>query len=240
MEMARRKGKSGGVGEPSALAVRLRQAIGGRSKSAVARTAGIAPQLLDAYLRDSAPSAERLARLALTLGVRLDWLVSGQEPMLAETALQAAFGRDEIVLVPIFDAAESAFAWRPDGVPVARLELPLEAVRSQLKTTPEALVAVPVSGRAMAPMYRDGDLALIDRGRTELPPAGGYFLLRTPAGLVIRHARMEGQRLVLSSVNEAEFPPERLGTAEALRVQVLGRVAGTQPDPRRARLDPAP
>lgn len=89
-------------------------------------------------------------------------------------------------------------------------------------------------------MYRDGDVALIDRSRTEVPPAGGFFLLHTPDGLRIKQVRRDGKNLVLASINATEFPPERLDVETALRIQILGRVAGTQPDPRRARIDPAP
>jgi phage repressor protein C with HTH and peptisase S24 domain len=176
--------------------------------------------------------------------VRLEWLASGREPMLTKTPLQMAFGREQIVLVPVFEvvaaAVHPAFDWMPEGDPIARVALPLEAVRVQMNSTPEALVAIPVVGRSMEPMYREGELALIDRTCTEVPPAGGHYLLRTPDGLRIKHVKLECGHLVLSSVNAAEFPPERLGAAEALVIQVLGRVAGTQPDPRCARIDPAP
>jgi phage repressor protein C with HTH and peptisase S24 domain len=200
--------------------------------------------LLRAYLKGSAPGADKLIRLAVALGVRLDWLATGKGPMLAETALQAAFGNRALVLVPLFDvqvaAGAGAFDWRPEGEPVARIEVTMEAVRAQMQTRPEALVAVPITGRSMEPMYRDGEVALIDRNRTEVPAAGGFFLLRTPEGLRIKQVRRDGKHLVLASINAAEFPPEQLDVETALRIQILGRVAGTMPDPRRARIDPAP
>lgn len=226
------------------LAARLRTAIGRRSVNSVAIQSGLSAQLLNAYLTKTRPGADKLARLCLTLGVRLDWLITGEAPMLASSALQAAFGRDDLVLVPLFDvqvvAGHASYGWNPEGDPVARIELPVEAVQTQMKTKPEALVAVPICGRSMEPMYRDGDVALIDRSRTEVPQAGGYFLLRTPDGLRIKQVRREGKHLVLASINVAEFPPEKLDIEAALRIQILGRVAGTQPDPRRARIDPAP
>lgn len=226
------------------LIARLRQAIGRRSINSVARAAGISDPLLRAYLKGSTPGSDKLARLAIALGVNLDWLAKAQGPMMAATAYQAAFGRDELVLVPLFDvsaaAGHGAFAWQPEGEPIARIELPADAVRTQMKTKLEALIAVPICGRSMEPMYRDGDVALIDRSRTEVPEAGGFFLLRTPDGLRIKQVRRDGKHLVLASINATEFPPERLDVETALRIQILGRVAGTQPDPRRARIDPAP
>lgn len=226
------------------LAGRLRLAIGRRSVNSVAMQAGVGQPLVASYLTGTRPGADKLARLAIALGVRLEWLTSGDGPMLATSALQAAFGRDELVLVPLFDvcavAGHAGLGWQPDGDPVARIELPLEAVRTQLKTKPEALIAVPIFGRSMEPMYRDGDVALIDRSRTDVPEAGGYFLLRTPDSLRIKQVRWDGKHLVLASINATEFPPERLDVQAALRTQILGRIAGTQPDPRRARIDPAP
>lgn len=226
------------------FAERLKTAIGRRRKSEVAAAAQISPQLLDAWLAGSAPSADRLARMALALGVRLLWLTTGEGPMLADTAYQACFGRDELVYVPLFDAAVAAgtpfLDWRPEGDPVARVELPLEAVRTQIRCAPQALVAVVVTGRSMEPMYRDGDVAIIDRSRTEVPAAGGVFLLRTAEGLRIKQVRRDGKHLVLASINNAEFPPERLDVSTALHIQILGRVAATQPDPRRTRIDPVP
>lgn len=225
-----------------ALAGRLRTAIGTRPVNEVARVAGISDPLLRAYLKGSKPGADKLSRLSVALGVNLDWLASGTGEMLAGTALRTGFGANEIVLVPVFEVAAAsgaaAFEWRPGGEPVARVELPLETVRGQLKCPPEALVALPVLGRSMEPMYREGDVALIDRSRTEVPAGGGYFLVRMADGIRIKHVKVEGRHLVLSNINEAEFPAERLGVADALRLQVLGRIAGTQPDPRRARIDP--
>lgn len=254
MDVQDRKRKSRGVvqrvrsgAKPPAdplLASRLRLAIGRRSVNSVAKQAGVGQPLVASYLTGTRPGADKLARLAIALGVRLEWLTSGDGPMLATSALQAAFGRDELVLVPVFDvdaaAGDGAFSWQPEGDPIARIELPIEAVRTQMKTKPEALVAVPIRGRSMEPMYRDGDVALIDRSRTEVPAAGGYFLLRTPEGLRIKQVRRDGNHLVLASINATEFPPEKLDVETALRIQILGRVAGTQPDPRRARIDPAP
>lgn len=76
-------------------------------------------------------------------------------------------------MIPMFDTVEPgsgvSLHWRPDGDPVARVELPLQAVKERLKCAPEALIAVPVIGRSMEPMYREGELALIDRSRTEVP-----------------------------------------------------------------------
>lgn len=164
--------------------------------------------------------------------------------MLAETAVQAVLGRDEVVLIPVYDlpaaGAGAAREWLPLGEPATRLEAPLKDVQTVLKAPPQALVAVRIAERSMEPVYRKGDLAIIDRSTTEVPEAGGYFLLRTADGWPIKHVQIEGGDLLVSSLDVTQVPRERLTPAEALRIQILGMVVAFQPDPWRAKLTPAP
>ena len=93
---------------------------------------------------------------------------------------------------------------------------------------PERLRCARVAGDSMTPALRDGDLAAVDRGRTE-PIEGEVFAVRTAAGLAVKRLRRLGGRWHLTSDN-ADYPPRPVAAADRL----LGQVAWTGPPaPRR-------
>jgi len=88
--------------------------------------------------------------------------------------------------------------------------------------TPEDLVLLAVSGEAMAPTLRDGDLALVDQSQRE-PVMGRIHALAVDARILLRRLDARPGKLVIVSDNR-DYPALELSPAEARSVRILGRV----------------
>ena len=88
---------------------------------------------------------------------------------------------------------------------------------------PERLICVRVAGDSMEPTLRTGDLAVLDRGRTE-PREGSVFAVRTDDGLVVKRLRNRAGGWRLTSDNPAHRPG-----AVTAEDRILGQVAWTGP-----------
>lgn len=135
----------------------------------------------------------------------------------------------DLVLIPFArDVRMSAGAGEPvwDETEEMAVSVALTALAPWAR--PERLRCARVAGDSMTPTLRDGDLAAVDRGRTE-PVDGGVFAVRTAEGLAVKRLRRLGGRWHLTSDNAA-CPPRPVAAADRL----LGRVAWTGPPaPRR-------
>ena len=88
---------------------------------------------------------------------------------------------------------------------------------------PERLTCVRAVGDSMEPTICDGDLVVIDAGRTA-PLEGHVFAVRTAAGLVVKRLRQSGGRWLLASDNSVHEP-----RTVAEEDRVLGQVAWSGP-----------
>lgn len=92
---------------------------------------------------------------------------------------------------------------------------------------PERLTCVRAAGDSMEPTIRDGDLVVVDTGRTE-PLDGGLFAVRTDAGLVVKRLRQTSDRWLLTSDNAA-YASRHVGSDD----RILGQIAWCGPEGRR-------
>ncbi|WP_203076848.1 LexA family transcriptional regulator [Falsiroseomonas ponticola] len=209
-----------------AFAERLRLAIGERSRAQVAREAGISWPLLDAYLKGSRAGADKLAKLAIALGVRLEWLATGEGPQTSSSPYATALPSADLVRVPLYPVELGAGPGRtvwPWGEPIGHFDLPLATVRSAHQQI-SALAGFHVRGRSMEPEIRDGDIAILDLTRTVLPPQGrAIYGIRLDGELGLKRLAWVGDEIEISSVNAAEFPPIRLSDLDAERLAIVGR-----------------
>lgn len=134
----------------------------------------------------------------------------------------------DLVLIPF---ARDVRAAAGEGEPVwdETEEMAVSVARAALApwARPERLRCARVAGDSMTPALRDGDLAAVDRGRTE-PIEGEVFAVRTAAGLAVKRLRRLGGRWHLTSDN-ADYPPRPVAAD-----RLLGQVAWTGPPaPRR-------
>ena len=75
--------------ESDTLAKRLRECIGDDTVSAFARKVGLPEATIRSYLDGKKPVYDKLARIADTAGVSLEWLATGRGPMRREAAKPA-------------------------------------------------------------------------------------------------------------------------------------------------------
>lgn len=220
-----------GRGRPRAvvdegLRDRLRLAIGARSVNSVAKAAGIGEGLLRGYLQGMQPGGDKLVRLATALGVRLEWLATGEGAQTASSPFATALPSADLVRVPLYPVELGAGPGRtvwPAGEPVGHFDLPLATVRAAHQQI-SALAGFHVRGRSMEPEIRDGDIAILDLTRTVLPPHGrAIYGIRLDGELCLKRLAWIDDDIEISSVNAADFPPMRLSAPDAERLAILGR-----------------
>lgn len=89
---------------------------------------------------------------------------------------------------------------------------------------PARCVLLTVKGDSMDPSFRDGDLVMLDRDKTEIDNGKPYILTDIDGDTKLKRIHVLGRAgLVLVSDNAAH-PPELRNGADAERVKVLGRV----------------
>lgn len=101
------------ITEPKNFADRLRSAIfySTSNKSDVARDVGVHPVTMSRWLKDRVPDAVTAMRLATRLGVRLNWLLTGDGPMTDNghpivrdaTKAQGQEDEEEVETLPSFE-----------------------------------------------------------------------------------------------------------------------------------------
>lgn len=89
---------------------------------------------------------------------------------------------------------------------------------------PERLTCVRAAGDSMEPTIRDGDLVVVDTGRTE-PLDGSLFAVRTDAGFVVKRLRRTADRWLLTSDNPA-YTSRDVGSDD----RILGQIAWCGPE----------
>ena len=104
-------------------------------------------------------------------------------------------------------------------------EMAVSVARSALASwaRPERLRCARVVGDSMAPAIRDGDLVVLDAGRTE-PLDGQVFVVRTGEGNLVKRLRRTDDRWELASDNPAYEPRAVTG-----QDRLLGQVAWAGP-----------
>lgn len=88
---------------------------------------------------------------------------------------------------------------------------------------PDRLTCVRAAGDSMEPTIHDGDLVVVDAGRTD-PLDSQLFAVRTDAGVVIKRLRQKRGRWLLTSDN-----PARRSRAVTEEDRILGQVAWCGP-----------
>lgn len=87
--------------------------------------------------------------------------------------------------------------------PEVSIAVAAEALASWAR--PERLTCVRAAGDSMQPTLHDGDLVVVDSGRSD-PMDGQLFAVRTDAGLVIKRLRQDRGRWLLTSDNRTHDP----------------------------------
>lgn len=203
------------------FALRLETALGGREKGVIARRAQVAPSTLTKYLAGaSEPGAFKAARLAESLGVSLDWLLTGRGLPNA-----AASG---YVAIPIYDvrlaAGSATFA---DGArQIGEMPFDYQLLRELGRTDADGLGVVEADGDSMHPTIPDYARVLLDLKDTRLRE--GIFAFRLGDELRVKRLRRLVDAVEIISDND-RYPVERLAGDRLEHFQIIGRAkwAGT-------------
>lgn len=228
----------------STFGARLQEAIerDGRSQAQIARDADVSERTLIRWGRqDEPPSMKRsdsrknLEAIAKALGVKGEWLLTGEGPMREETLVQegqtdyeAKPGENGLMYVPLATIRGSA----GDGEePFDRIVERYQAYdRAQLRrdtgVDPHRLIMLRVIGNSMKPTLRAGDRVLVARYEGE-PIVGEaiYVFHRHTRGVVIKRAYWtEEGDLLLRSDNRTEPVDMRIRPNDEHEWQCVGRV----------------
>jgi phage repressor protein C with HTH and peptisase S24 domain len=136
---------------------------------------------------------------------------------------------DDFVLVPFFDVRASAGhgAFIAGQAAVRHYAFDHQWIAQQIGLSVQRLALIPVSGNSMEPDLFDGDLVMIDRGDTEILREGVY-VFEVDDGLFVKRLSLRGDKLVIDSSNNTEFPPKEISLMrENPSFRLHGRVIGS-------------
>lgn len=240
--------------EVELFAQRLKIAAQGLSAAEISRRAGVDRKSIEGYLAGkNDPSRGRIVRLAHAVGVRVEWLATGEGPMQAgEASSKTDLGMRLSGIPPQERAVAEPAA--PYGLPVGFFLVPRYDVRAaagrgtiiesedqigmyayeegwlrrELKADPGSLCVIGVVGNSMEDEIYDGDEVLVDRSVTRFI-GDGIYLVRLEGGLIIKQLqRLVGGGLRIVSRNpryESQTINERSGDY-GTDFAILGRVLG--------------
>jgi phage repressor protein C with HTH and peptisase S24 domain len=216
--------------DPITIGARIAEARGRRTQAEFADVLGVHEGTLGRYERgERLPDAEFINLMSARADINPLWLLYGDEPRgfmdAAERKPLAASGsaadrakrlgaarveqpRAGYVYLPLYDVRAGAGAGTiVDGEPVVdALAFKEEWIRQELRTTPEDLRLIYVSGDSMEPDLRAGDIILIDHTDTHASREGIYVLRLDDALLVKQLQRLPGGMLRVISRNSAYEP----------------------------------
>ena len=146
-------------------------------------------------LREGIGLVQELMERAAAAAAFIPRLISGARPREGEGPESA------VVMIPF--APEVRLAAGTGEVvfeesPEVSIAVAAEALASWAR--PERLTCVRAAGDSMEPTIHDGDLVVVDGGRSD-PVDGHLFAVRTDAGLVIKRLRQSRGRWLLTSDN---------------------------------------
>lgn len=173
----------------------------GLKQKEIATQIGVHPASLSQIKSGSSkrPSLQTQLLLRNQFGINPHWLQTGQgSPRLPLPAAEAV-STDYLEVPWLLPNGELA----TDKPPLRFLT---HWVMTNLKTQPELLRLVEVSGKALEPQLCDGDAALCDLGRTYVQP-GRYYLLQLKTGLNIKQLQLNLAGEALAQ-GEGPLPPD--------------------------------
>jgi len=217
--------------------------IGGRD--AAASAAGVSSVMLRRYIRgESKPTFDVIANLARAANVSLDWVATGDEPMMKSGSVALAnpngitptnekvadtLGNPvdlaEFVFIPRYNV-KAAAGYGADvsaETPTHSMAFRRYWVEHYLNAEPKDLSVLSVRGDSMEGVLNDRDVILVNH--SDQNPGTGLFVLRIDGELVVKRVqRLPGAILEVSSANSAYKPFNVNLTEEHDDFAVIGRV----------------
>jgi len=223
----------------------------GYSQGELARRVGVTQGTIYKLASGHAKSSKRIVEIAQSLGVRAEWLLtgngpqyitepgkdnplSGQEELTADPeGLQiidfALPYRDGEIAVPLLPDIDSAFASSP--FPFTEYNGPVMRIEKDVLTdfgvnvTAANFVAFFVTGDNMDPVMPEGTQILVDMNDKRIVDGKMYALDQSSWRKVRLLYRSGPSELTLKSYNSQSFPDEKIPMGE---VDILGRIVYLQ------------
>ena len=173
---------------------------------------------LAARLREALRLVQESMDRAAALATLIPGLVSRPRPRLRDRP------DDAVVMIPFAPEARLATG-TGEVVFEASREVSIAVAAGVLApwARRDRLTCIRAAGDSMEPTIHDGDLVVVDTGRTD-PRDGHLFAVRTKAGLVTKRLRRRAGRWLLASDN-----PTRRPHPMAEDDRILGQVAWCEP-----------
>lgn len=201
---------------------RLRQAAQSIGITHAAKAAGVPYTTLRDYMNGSEMKLSAVASLAGACGVSLDWLAFGigAGPDAGSEMAAPVRGGHQVVIPWLSPQAD-------EGLRVGKSWL-----EAALPRAPATLRLISVSGDAMTPTLREGDLVIVDTSARTIQ-GGAIFALRVEDGILLRRLERRLGGGIRALADNGRYPPQELQTEEAAGLDVVGEIVWSGGLPRR-------
>lgn len=218
------------------LADRLTQAMAmsGMSQGALAKASGIAQPTIWRLVSGNARGSTKIVEIANALGVRSEWLSTGEGPIKdgGQAPAFSSIKNEDAYRLEVLDLGVSA---GPGVVNSEFVEVlrsveysPEEAHQMFNGRRPEQIRIINVRGDSMSGTIEPGDLLFVDISVQHFDGDGIYAFVYDDTAHVKRLQKMKDRLIVLSD-NKIYPPWEPIERDEMNRVLIFGKVIGSMP-----------
>ncbi|WP_049141330.1 XRE family transcriptional regulator [Klebsiella michiganensis] len=220
------------------LAERLNEAMtmAGMSQGALAKSSGVAQPTIWRLASGNARGSTKIVEIANALGVRSEWLSTGQGPMREDgqqpQPLFEKTGDSDVFRLDVLDLTVSA---GPGIINQEFVEIlhsveyaPAEARHMFDGRKAENIRIINVRGDSMSGTIEPGDLLFVDISVKSFDGDGIYAFLYDDTAHVKRLQKMKDKLLVISD-NKSYAAWDPIEKDEMNRVFVFGKVIGSMP-----------
>lgn len=218
--------------DAQAFAERLKQLIEkkGLSRAELARKIDESPQLVQSWMKNdlkSLPAANRVAKLAMALGVDVMWLITGEGSQQSNVLISKVIEKQsEFIQIPEY-SVEFGCGETPEPTYDELSETVPATYRRDFFISkgidPRRCKRVRVRGDSMSPLINDGDCILIYQNPNDLIVDGGIYAIAYDHNLMVKRLYKTFTGLVIKSENP-DFIDEKLEGQNLEKICILGRV----------------
>ena len=210
--------------------------MAGMSQGALAKSSGVAQPTIWRLASGNARGSTKIVEIANALGVRSEWLSTGQGPMREDgqqpQPLFERTGDSDVFRLDVLDLTVSA---GPGIINQEFVEIlhsveyaPAEARHMFAGRKAENIRIINVRGDSMSGTIEPGDLLFVDISVKSFDGDGIYAFLYDDTAHVKRLQKMKDKLLVISD-NKIYTPWDPIEKDEMNRVFVFGKVIGSMP-----------
>ena len=215
------------------LGERIKLLRGDTTQAVFAASLGIPQMTLSNYeTGKSEPKFSLINTICTTFSVSADWLLFGRGPMkedsinneLRKKNMEIIGRRDDIIMIPMVEAVLSAGGGSFETSAITGRDYAFRRDFIERKGNPNDMVLMRVSGDSMEPDVLNGDVVLIDQGKTRIVP-GQMFAVGFEEAIYLKRIDIAPGKAILKSANPA-YPPMELDIRGQMSdlFRVIGRV----------------